>query len=594
MKSKFYLIPLLFASYAGFSQTIYSKETLQKIEEVESNVTPRLILNNAKPTTITDRMQFHKVNGLSIAVINNYKIEWAKAYGFADVKDKKPMTTETLFEPGSISKSLNAIGILKLAQEKQVDLNTDINTYLNSWKFPYDSISKGKKITLTHLLSHQAGLTVHGFPGHDIYGPTPTIYEVLDGKKPSFTPAVRSQFEPGLRFQYSGGGTSISQVILTDVTAQPYEFWMYENVLKPIGMIHSFYNQPPAQERQSLCASAYNRDGIAFENKFHVYPEQAAAGLWMTPSDLCNYIIDMQLAYKGGKSKVLNDDMVKLHLTPYNNGPTALGTFIEDRNGAKYFQHGAGNDGFCGQFYGSLDDGYGIAIFMNTDDPKLLREVINSVAKVYNWKNFYEAPRVKKSVKLSDEIKRSYEGVYAFENMYGIILKIENEHYLFSTGTFAKMYFNAPDEFFNEEFASEKKFIKNEKGEVTGYTRKVGSVEHPNAIKLNVENTNMTLEEYNAIGWAYLETKNFAEAKAWLNRGLQLYPTDLVLIGNLAHIELFKGDYAKAIAIYKTHVNKPCSNEMLWNDMVREDLKYLKSKGFNSKIANKALDELKF
>jgi len=594
MTIKLYSLALLLASNICFSQTTYSKETLQKIEEVESNVTPRLILNDARPTSITDRMKHHKVNGLSIAVINNHKIEWAKAYGWADVEDKKPMTTETLFEPGSISKSLNAIGILKLAQEKQVDLNTDINTYLKSWKFPYDSLSKGKKITLTHLLSHQAGLTVHGFPGHDIYGPTPTLYQVLNGEKPSFTPAVRSQFEPGLRFQYSGGGTSISQVILEDVTAQPYEFWMYENVLKPIGMVNSFYNQPPAKEKQALCASAYNRDGIAFENKFHVYPEQAAAGLWMTPSDLCNYIIDMQLAFKGGKSKVLNDDKVKLHLTPYNNGPTALGTFIEDRNGAKYFQHGAGNDGFCGQFYGSLDDGYGLAIFMNTDDPKLLFEVINSVAKVYNWKNFYQAPRVKKSVKVSDDIKKTYEGVYTFENMYGIILKIEKEHYLFSSGTFAKMYFNAPDEFFNEEFSSEKKFIKNDKGEVTGYTRKVGNVDHPKAIKLKADTTNMKLEDYNTIGWAYLENKYYTEAKAWLSRGLQLYPADLVLIGNLAHAELFTGDYAKAIEIYKTHIDKPCSNGMHWNEMVREDLKYLKTKGLNSKIANKALEELKF
>lgn len=594
MKLKLFALALLCASKISYAQITYSKETLQKIEEVESNVIPHLILNDAKPTSIKDRMKHHKVNGLSIAVINNHKIEWAKAYGWADVKDKKPMTTETLFEPGSISKSLNAIGILKLAQEKQVDLNTDINTYLKSWKFPYDSLSKGKKITLTHLLSHQAGLTVHGFPGHDIYAPTPTIYEVLDGQKPSFTPAVRSQFEPGLRFQYSGGGTSISQVILTDVTKQAYEFWMYENVLKPIGMVNSFYNQPPAKEKQKLCASAYNRDGIAFDNKFHVYPEQAAAGLWMTPSDLCNYIIDMQLAYKGGKSKVLNDDMVKLHLTPYNNGPTALGTFIEDRNGAKYFQHGAGNDGFCGQFYGSLDDGYGLAIFMNTDDPKLIHEVINSVAKAYNWKNFYQAPRIKKSITISDEIKRSYEGVYTFENMYGIILKSEKDHYLFSTGTLAKMYFNEQDEFFNEEFSSEKKFIKNDKGEVTGYTRMVGKVEHPKAIKLKADTTHMQLEEYNTIGWAYLETKNYKEAKEWLSRGLQLYPTDLVLIGNLAHIELFTGDQSKAMEVYKTHVNKPCSNGMQWNDMVREDLNYLKTKGFDSKITKKALDELKF
>ena len=244
-----------------------------------------------------------------------------------------------------------------------MDLYTDINAYLTSWKFPYDSLSKGKYITLAQLLSHNAGLSTHGFPGHNINGPIPSIIQVVDGKSPAVTQAVRSVFEPDLKFQYSGGGTTISQILLTDVTGQPYAQWMYENVLKPIGMKNSSYAQPPAKDKRQLCASGYYRDGSSVLNKFHVYPEQAAAGLWMTPSDLCNYVVDMQLAYQGKPSKVLDSTMVKLHLAPYNNGPTAMGTFIDDLNGTKYFQHSAGNDGFCGFFYASLEEGYGLVFF---------------------------------------------------------------------------------------------------------------------------------------------------------------------------------------------------------------------------------------
>ncbi len=340
----------------------YSPETLEKIKAVENNLTGNIVVNDAKPKTIAEQMAKYKVNGMSIAVIHNYKIEWAKGYGWADVSEKKPMTTETLFEPGSISKTLNAVGILKLAQEKKVDLYTDINTYLTSWKFPYDSLSKGKTINLAQLLTHQAGLTVHGFPGHDLNGPIPTVYEVLDGKKPSFTPAVRSEFEPDLRFQYSGGGTTISQVLLTDVTKQAYEVWMYENVLKPIGMVNSTYAQPPVSEWH-LCLSAYNGDGTPIERKFHVYPEQAAAGLWMTPTDLCQYIIDLQLAYKGQPSKVLNPDMVKLHLTPYNNGPTAMGTFIDDHDGAFILVTEPVITGFADNFSGVWTTGMALPFF---------------------------------------------------------------------------------------------------------------------------------------------------------------------------------------------------------------------------------------
>lgn len=128
------------------AQTIYTQETHDKINEIEHNITGRLLLNDEQPSTILERMKKYKVKGMSIAVIHDYKIAWAKAYGWADEAEKKPMTTEILFEPGSISKSLNAVGILKLAQEKKVDLNTDINTYLTSWKFPYDSLSRGKKL----------------------------------------------------------------------------------------------------------------------------------------------------------------------------------------------------------------------------------------------------------------------------------------------------------------------------------------------------------------------------------------------------------------------------------------------------------------
>src|SRR5436190_5789854 len=155
------------------AQPTYPKTPEELVKEVENNITGRLIVEGEKPQTIQERMAYHNVKGLSIAVIENYKVAWAKGYGWADESEKRPVTAETLFEPGSISKSLNAIGILKLAQDKKVDLYTDINSYLTTWKFPYDSVSKGKKITLAQILSHSAGLTVHGFPGHDPKGPIP-------------------------------------------------------------------------------------------------------------------------------------------------------------------------------------------------------------------------------------------------------------------------------------------------------------------------------------------------------------------------------------------------------------------------------------
>jgi CubicO group peptidase (beta-lactamase class C family) len=525
------------------AQTTYSKETLRKMQEVETSLTTNLILNKEPPATIAQRMAEYNVKGMSIAVIHDYKIVWAKGYGWADEASKTAVTTETLFEPGSISKTLNAVGILKLAQEGKLDLNTDINTYLKSWKFPYDSLSNGKKITLTHLLTHTAGLTVHGFPGHGLNDPQPTIYQVLNGEAPSFTPAVRSMYEPGLRYEYSGGGTSISQVILTDMTGEPYDTWMYNNVLKPIGMVNSTYAQPPSLDKQRVCATAYRSDGSALVDRFHMYPEQAAAGLWMTPTDLANYIIDMQHAYKGEKSKVLNADMIKLHLSAYNDGPTALGSFIQDHDGVLYFEHGAGNDGFCGQFFGSLEDGNGVVVFLNSEDGKILPEITNSVAKVYKWKNFYQEPRRKKTVEVADEVKETYNGIYLFDNTWAAIGKKDNAYHFYTSGMYVDMHFISPTLFINREFQAEKEIIKDGSGNSIGYTRAVNGREFPASVKVfNPDTLNLENNLFAEITWYLFETKQYDEALAYYNRAIALYPDDLNLRMNMAHTLLFKGD----------------------------------------------------
>ena len=120
------------------AQTPYPKAVNEQIKQVENSLAGRFVVNG-KANNILDRMAFFKVKGLSIAVVQNYTVVWAKGYGWADKAEKRPVTTSTLFEPGSISKSLNAVGVLKLVQDKKLDLHTDINDYLRSWKIPYDS-----------------------------------------------------------------------------------------------------------------------------------------------------------------------------------------------------------------------------------------------------------------------------------------------------------------------------------------------------------------------------------------------------------------------------------------------------------------------
>ena len=497
-----------------------------------------------------------------------------------------------MFEPGSISKSLNSLGVLKLVQEGKLDLNTDINTYLTSWKFPYDSVSKGKKITIMQLLSHSAGLTVHGFPGYDRNDKIPTVPQVLDGAVPANSPPVRSEFEPGLKYQYSGGGTTITQLIVTDVTKQPYDVYMDDNVLKPIGMVHSSYKQPPAKDREALCATGYHPDGSAVPNKFHVYPEQAAAGLWMTPSDLCQYIIETQLAYEGKSSKVLNRKMTKLRLTPYNDEQAGLGVFIEQHGDAKYFQHSAGNEGFSGIYFGSMEGGDGVVIFANTDGPGIYPEIINSVASVYKWKDFYN-PTYKKAVSVPESVKQKYQGVYQYDDTWASILKKDGEWYFYTQGVYSKMFFANENSFFNREFMADKQFTRDAKGIVTGYTRKVKSKEFPAAIKITRPDTlSISKFDLNNIAWHLLENKMPKEARPYLERALQQNPGDLLSLGNLAHSYLFDNNYKEAIAIYNAHVADKVDENFTWKDMVKQDFAFFKGKGYDTKDMDKVLTEL--
>jgi CubicO group peptidase (beta-lactamase class C family) len=362
-----------------------ASEILKNIHAVENNLAGTDSTEKDSAWNILSRMKHYKIKGVSVAVIHNYKIEWTRGYGWADENARIPVAPETRFQAASISKSLNGVGVLRLAQENKLDLQADINQYLTSWKFPYDAKSKGKKISTIELLSHTAGLNVHGFEGYQMGATLPTIVQILNGQPPANSDAIRSMIEPGLRSEYSGGGITISQLIVMDITRVPYAQFMKDEVLTPLGMTGSSYEQP-AQIDSNLLATGYRENGDEVPGKYHVYPEQAAAGLWTTPTDLSKYIIETQLAWEGKSAKVLNQTMTHLRLTPSGNVHAALGVFLDSSGGAVYFQHGGANEGFRCQYSGSLSGGDGLVIMVNSDNGAIIPEIINSISRVYHWK----------------------------------------------------------------------------------------------------------------------------------------------------------------------------------------------------------------
>lgn len=452
------LLCLLLLLNVGYAQEKYAADVEEKIHQVENNLSGWVKFENApnEGSNLKDRMLLYKVPGISIAVIRNYKIEWARGYGFADVEEKRPVTTKTLFQAASISKSLNAVGVLKLVEQKKLSLDEDINKYLKSWHPAADS----GKITIANLLSHTAGLTVHGFRGYEVTDSIPTLVQVLQGKKPANSQEVKPAFAPGVRFQYSGGGTTISQLIVTEQTGRPYDQYQQQEVLNPMGMTGSFYTQPAPASKKELLATAYWGNGNPVKGKYHVYPEMAAAGLWTNPSDLSKYIIETQLAYEGRSSKVLSQAMTKKRLTPYIDKNAGLGVFIVDN---KWFNHNGGNEGFKCVYYGSLEGGNGVVIMVNSDNFAVITEVMRSIGSTYGWKELNNAV-TKKLADVPEDTLKQYTGTYKFQHITLVVEEKDANLILKQGQENMRIYFTSGRDFVITETPVEASFEKGEKG----------------------------------------------------------------------------------------------------------------------------------
>ena len=189
-------------------------------------------------------MEALKVPGLSVAVIDDFKLAWAKAYGVTEAGPSKPVTSTTLFQAGSISKPVAATCALYLVEHGKLSLDENVNQELKTWTVPENEFTATQKVTLRRLLSHSAGLTVHGFPGYATDQPIPTLVQIFNGEKPANTAPIRVDLVPGSKFRYSGGGVTIEQQLIMDVTGKPFPQFMHDTVLGPIGMSESTYQQP--------------------------------------------------------------------------------------------------------------------------------------------------------------------------------------------------------------------------------------------------------------------------------------------------------------------------------------------------------------
>jgi CubicO group peptidase (beta-lactamase class C family) len=330
--------------------------------------------------------QFH-VPGVSVAVIKDFTIDWAKGYGVADVATGARVDAETLFQAASISKPVAAMAAVRTVQDGRFSLDQDINTILKSWKLPDSEFTRGHPVTPRALMSHTSGLgDGFGFPGYHPSAPRPTLVDILNGSQPSNVGRVLMERPPFTAEKYSGGGVTMMQLAMTDALGRAYPEIMQSLVLGPIGMTNSAYEQPLSAERDRHAARAHNGRGLAMDTKWHVYPELAAAGLWTTPSDLAKFAIEVQQTALGRSTRVLTRASVLEMLTPVGVGDYAVGFAITKKGQGWYFAHGGSNWGFQCDLLAHRVKGYGLAIMTNGDAGRpVINEIEARVAAAYGW-----------------------------------------------------------------------------------------------------------------------------------------------------------------------------------------------------------------
>ena len=409
-----------------------SPQLAARIQRIEDGFAPIPLSGQGRSLHLDIRklMQLFNVPGLSVAVIDDYRIVWAKGYGVTAPGGNTPVTPQTLFQAGSLSKPVATAGTLYLVQSGKLSLDQDVNDVLTSWKVPENEYTREQKVTLRRIMSHSAGLTVHGFPGYDVDAARPTLLQILDGRMPANTKPVRVVHVPGTEWHYSGGGVLVEQQLVLDVTHKSFPQFMQDTVFKKLGMRESTYEQPLPPEKAALAARGTYYDGKPVHGGWHVYPEMAAAGLWTTPSDLARFCIEMALSKQGKANRVLSKSMAVEMLSPQmpkveentwgddqHPDRMGLGFFLGDSTRPDRFGHIGDDEGFQAMMIMFGDSGQGAVIMANSQQGiRVGRFLLNNIATEYAW--HYSPPQGRVDVTTRLFAVAEYQGTQLAIDMY--------------------------------------------------------------------------------------------------------------------------------------------------------------------------------
>lgn len=342
--------------------------------------------DNPSRQTINARLDSYSVPGAAIAIIRNNKIVYVEGYGNRIEGKRTPINGQTVFSVGSVSKMINAALVIRLAAEGKLDLDADVNRYLKSWKVPENRYTRKTKVTLRHILSHSAGFSQHGFPDFQPGEQLPSALQTLNGLHPAKHGPVRLMFSPGTEMDYSGGGITVSQLVVEEVTQMSYQEAAKHYVFIPLKMHRSTFQNPLAPSHGNI-AHAHDDDGepTALPRGWESMPEVAASGLWTSAEDLARFVIALNKSAQGNND-FLPQSLAQDMMSRENNSWYGLGPRINGQGVTKVFHHGGANNSYRAWIEGHLTTGDGIISLTNgTNGHFVNMEIRKSAEEAFNW-----------------------------------------------------------------------------------------------------------------------------------------------------------------------------------------------------------------
>jgi len=346
------------------------------------------IINSAKHydgSTLFQRMEECRTNAISIALVENHEICEVYTHGTKRVGEPDKVTADTLFQAASISKPVFAVAVMRLAERGILDIDADISQYLMGYDIPtFDN--QNYVITLRQILSHNAGLNLHGFEGYQQGQKIPTIEQILDGARPANHTKLKLKKAPETGHQYSGGGYVLAQKIVNDVCKQDFCQLMNELILSPFDMKHSTFAQPLPANRLGEIAYGYNPHDLEIPGGYDIMPEQSAAGLWATPSDLARLGIGVMKALSNESPHMKKETAIQMTTKAYEDSRHGVGFVAGECKKGPKFGHDGWNDGFVSSMAFCPADGTGFVVMVNSNiGGNVPFEVANAYMEMYGW-----------------------------------------------------------------------------------------------------------------------------------------------------------------------------------------------------------------